>query len=499
MLFRSPGRYAPSTLAWAVETYANQLMDETDLYSRPVELELEYESTAHRIAALVACSVSLEHSEQTGAALHQQYHKRSKAEWLRFVAIANEARQAALFPLALAVDPSRGTALVLMRDAIAVPTVQDTALVLQRLATPPAQAERTAFLNLAPALLEQSYEHLAPRAIRHDLIVILGAITKLEAALAPPALRSVESHLLATVRTPFTQHVASVATGLWDDVLEPFVSAATSTAVLDSLRTLLSPEASFQVLWALLTTADVVRAGQQGPASTVSDLANALLADSLTGSIEGRYALARGLATLLVLLNGDDDASGLVPELDSLTSASLATLHTLASLRWVAQQSAPPATAATDALESAFGDMHVGAASAVVHPFSLLNGLLRLPQYSPSLSTDQPVAAALTAAQGAFVRRTALITQKRQVVDAPQDVEFALMLYQVGLPDLALEFAEMYPQGAGMRFVVGRALLETGRGEEAVEAFTKAAPALCASLALFFFYIFDSEHLRSSS
>ena len=82
----------------------------------------------------------------------------------------------------------------------------------------------------------------------------------------------------------------------------------------------------------------------------------------------------------------------------------------------------------------------------------------------------------------AFLTSTGLITQKRLLVDSPADVQFGRRLQKLGLPELAVEFVDMYPRGPGMLFVLGLAYLDMGRTDEAQTAFAKAAPALCASL-----------------
>lgn len=483
-----PGRYPPATLEYAIAVYEDALLAETtDPHSRPEALTFEYPSVSERIAAVVGCSVQLDVSPQTGAVLYDSYTKRLKGEWLRFVAIANESRTAALFPLALSVSPERGAALVVMRDAVAVPIVQDTVRVLQDLDPD----SRTAFLALPPHALEATYPHLAPRDIRQDLFTILDAIGTLSRALSSTAARELELELVAKVRTPFAAHVEDVAIELYEGSLEPYVTADVRDAVNEQLGILFKAEASFQALWTLLTTPEVVKPLVSKRTAPPSDLASALLTDAVAVSIEARYRLVGGLATLLLFICGDSTASGLLPDPASLTSGTLATLHTLASLRWVAQQAAaplpPPPSSADDSILERFDSLNVtrdvdSPDAPTVASFSLLNGLLRDPAYSPPLSLSSPLASSLTGGVSTFLDRTGLIIHKRLVVDSPGDVRFAKGLQERGLPDLALEFAELYPKGTGMLYVMGKAYVDLGRWEEAVKAFERAAPALCAFL-----------------
>lgn len=480
-----PARYPPATLEHALATYEEALLNETDPHGLPEALELDYDSSYERVCAVVGCTVELETSAQTGALLYDVYNKRLKVEWLRFVAMCNESRAVALFPTALAVCPERQVALVVMRDAIAVPILQDTVLTLQQLVSSETDVNETqAFLKLPPEVLELSYPHLAPRGIRHDIVSVLRAIKLLSSGMSRSASTRLEVELLARARAPFTHSTEETAIEIYERALEPHVGDELQERLSDELRTLVTPEASFQALWTLLTTADIVQPIRHPePVSPISDLSAALLTESLSASIEVRYSLALGLVTLLLYVYGEED--DLIPHIASLTSASFATLHTLASLRWLTHQatSPPPASSSDDTILERFGDMRVSAADATQPSpsFSFLNALIRQ-DYSPSLSTLQPLPIALTSAMCAFLTSTGLITQKRLLVDSPADVQFGRRLQKLGLPELAVEFVDMYPRGPGMLFVLGLAYLDMGRTDEAQTAFAKAAPALCASL-----------------
>ena len=487
-----PGRYSPSTLDYALSLYEGVLNDELSGFVRPIALDTEYDSILDRIAAVVGCTAQLEHSAQTGAPMYGAYFQRLKLEWLRFVAMLEESRTAAQFPVALAVESRRGLALALLRDGVSAPVVLDTAGVLISLSAQQGEAAagRRAFLALPPHALSKVHPHLALPDTRQDLFAILAAANELEAGLSGPASRALESQLITTLRKPLRQNIEDVALELYEAGLEPSIDGERAGRVSERLRALLTPEASFHALWQLLTTAHLIgpdmAPSQSGRAS---DLAQVLLADVVATAIEGRYQLAKSLATLLLFIYVEQD--GLIGNMSALTSGSFATLHTLASLRWVSRQTAVPVNSraqedgGVDVLAK-FNEMNMSAhhedSSNLVPPFSLLHGLLRDPAYSPLLGCPSPASAmptSLTQAGSGFLSSVGLITAKRLVIDTPKDVEFGLRLANKGLSALALEFVEMYPQGAGMHYVLGLAYLDLARVDEAQKAFARAAPSLC--------------------
>lgn len=482
-----PGRYSQVTLETALEGYEESTLAELDPRHRPEAFSFEYESVMDRIFAIVGCTVHLETSPQTGAALIDAFNKRLKVEWLKFVAMCNESRAAALFPTTIACSGPRGLIMVVTRDAVTVPVVQDTVLAMQRLETDDfALAD---FMGLLPEALELSYPALSPQAIRHDIFAIQVIITQLNSQLPLAVSAALERQLLVTVRSPFTADVEAIAGDLYQ-IIQSQIDEDLLSILSDQLALLLTPEASFHAIWALLTSSELVHPVEDaGTKAAISDLTSTLLADQLSNAIEARYQLAKGLATLLLFIHGEEQSS-FVPQLSSLTNSVLATFHTLASLRWITLQDAPlelelPAQESDDSILERFGEMKVSASgqtgSSSTPSVSLLNSLIR-DRHSPSLSLGHPLSLSFTHAASSFLASTGLVSQKRLVIDSPAEVVFAHRLTELVLYSLALEFVEMYPQGAGMLYVNGLALLGLDRFEEAANSFMRAAPAFCESL-----------------
>ncbi|KAM0793063.1 hypothetical protein ACM66B_000549 [Microbotryomycetes sp. NB124-2] len=490
-----PGRYPAWALADALETYEHALEREMDDMSPPTALSDYFESAFDRIRAVVGCTIQLEQSPATGAYLHEAYNKRIKIEWLKFVAMLNQSRTDALYPIGISVSAQRRSVVVLHRQAMSAPIVQDTVMTLRDIETMDASdARRRRFMTGPPTFFEGCYPHLSERSVRSDAISILEAIRQLESSLTTAQQRSLDETLVSRIRSPFAYSVEDVALDLYAETLEPFVDDETAQQVDDLMRNLLTPEATFQTLWAMLTTSQVVASAsadrQSSTLAVPSVLSSGLLADAVSLSIEARYTFARGLTTLLLFLCGED--VGILPELTSLTSSMFASLHTLATVRWIAQQRQAPTidTVKDDDVLARFGEMNVSGRGDADWPrreddehcqilpsTSLLQGLIRS-RYAPSLSTNDNFAVAATDGVSSFLSNLGLVSQKRLVVDTPADVTFALRLCQFGLSRLALEFVNMYPTGAGMLFVKGLAQVELGQLQDAQVSFAKAAPAL---------------------
>lgn len=491
-----PARYPPATLEYALGTYEDNLSEEFDPRYVPEALSIEYNTTFDRICAVVGCSIELETSPQTGAVLYDLYNKRLKGEWLKFVAICNESRSAALFPTCLTICSECQGIMVIMRDAISVPIVQDTVSAINSLLLSEDNTLILNYLDLPPSVLEVSYPHLAPMNIRHDILAIFKTISTLKAGLTSSASKQIDVEIglkleaVVKTRTPFNVNIDDIAGDFYDRAMEPCISDDLQESLSNSLRQLHTPAESFHALWNLLTTPELTRSTKSSSSSSrPSDLSSALLSDALSSTIETRYTLARDLFVLLCYIKAEED--GFILEISSITGASFATLHTYSSLQWIIQQSSVPlstpssssASMSNEAILERFGEMKVSNSidDSATPSFSLLSGLIR-DKYSPSLLSTSSLPQALMTASSQFLKSLGLLSPKLLVVDSREDVSFALRLYEIGLPDLALEFVGKYPQAAGMLYVKGLSLLELGRPEEAQIDLARAAAALCEYL-----------------
>ena len=483
-----PGRYSATTLEFALDGYEDTTLSEIDPRHRPEAFSFEYESTADKIRAIVGCTVQLEISTQTGAFLHEAYNKKLKVEWLKFVAMCNESRAAALFPTALAGSDERGLMMILTRDAIVVPIIQDSVGMLERLEGN--GHELAVFMNLEEASLEGSYASLAAGGVRQDIFSILSVITSIQATISRADARELEDALLKIVRTPLAADIEDISLELFDKFLAPNIDDTLSATLSDQLRLLGNPSDSLQTLWRLVSSSELIESIETDPDSSdpISELSAALLADQISLSIDSRYSLVKGLIVLMLYLYGEEGEL-LGEGLSGLANATFASFHTLSALKWITKQGPPPILVDLESDQSIlerFGEMKMDGNSASPHSipsFSLLNSLLLNPSFSPALSSPSHLSQSLTQSANDFLSSTGLLAEKLSLVDTPEEVSFALRLVEMDVGESVLDFVEMF-QGAtreGMRFVKGLCLmrLDDERMMGSVEEFSKAAAALC--------------------
>lgn len=483
-----PGRYSATTLEFALDEYEDTTLSEIDPRNRPEAFSFEYESTVDRIRAVVGCTVQLEISTQTGAFLHEAYNKKLKVEWLKFVAICNESRAAALFPTALAGSDEKGLMMVLTRDAIVVPIIQDSVSMLRRLEG--SGIDLAVFMNLEEASLEGSHASLASNGVRQDVFGILSIISSIQTIVPQADARELEQSLLKIVTTPLIADVEDISLELFDRFLAPNIDDTLSSSLSDQFQLLSNPSDCLQVLWRLVSSSELVESIETDPDSSnpISELSAALLADQLSLSIDSRYDLVKGLIVLLLYLYGEEGEL-LGEGMSRLGNAMLASFHTLSALKWITKQGPPASLVDVDSEESIlerFGEMKMdGSASPHALPsFSLLNSLLLNTNFSPALSSSYPLSQSLTQSANDFLSSTGLLAEKLSLTDTPEEVSFALRLVEMGVGEKVGKWVEMYGEAKreGMRFVKGLILLtldDEARVEESMVEFSKAAAALC--------------------
>ncbi|GAA6013580.1 hypothetical protein JCM11491_002714 [Sporobolomyces phaffii] len=495
-----PGRYPPASFDYALDVYED--IARAECADRgvcvPRAFELEYESNLVRAAAVVGSGVEVEHSSQTGAALVDVYTKRVKLEWLRFVALLNESRKAALFPTALAVDEPTGLAFVVARDSVSVPVEQAVVESLH------------AHLDL-PALVGPM---IAPGSPGSNFVALVGVVARVRSQLSLAARRSFEQAVLDRVRTPFTTDVADVALDLFEQTLEPVLSDSALAEVLAAVRAFdAEPGPTIERF-----LSDVVLATDP-PARRVSipclpdahrwasELGTAVVADVVTTTTQARYDLALAVVLVLVAAWGaaaaTSDAAGAEPAIagvEQTTGCAFAALHAVAALEWTATQVAYPTLDAVERVvhssssSSASGGDEVaqqfqalrvvGAEVLPVPTYSLVNALLRIPTYAPRVpaATYAALPAALSDAAQAFVAATGLVVSTPStIIDATAaDVRFAHALVELGQYDQALAFVGQYPTAPGFAYVRARAELARGDARAATTGFERAASGWCA-------------------
>lgn len=440
---------------------------------------------------MVGCHVELEYSGQTGAPLIDEYTKKVKLEWLRFVALLNESRSAALFPTVLSVDDTRGLAFVVGRDSISVPIVEEVVQSLHQ----ELGSTSTSTTSLAP---------LFPNYPQSNFVALLSLIKSMLSKLSLAESRTFEATLLNRIRIPFTTDIEDISLTLFEQTLEPSLSQETLSQVLEGLRGFIEPSKTIESFCQLLLASPSSSSTSSDPRVGSTDLSNAILTDLLTTSIRARYDLAKGIVLVLIAAWGASDEEGTEPPMASFeqtTSLAFSTLHSISTLQWTATQVAHPTFDAVESVrkvstkeegddffEEKFGALKMGGggggAGAEVLPvptYSLLNALLRIPSYSPTVtaSTHAAIPTSLANAASTFLSESQLLVPSPLIHSTEADVRFANSLVKLGLYEQAKELIRGYPKVAGMAYVDGRADLEIGDGEGATKNFERAAAGLC--------------------
>ncbi|KAH8923593.1 hypothetical protein BT69DRAFT_1350037 [Atractiella rhizophila] len=195
---------------------------------------------------------------------------------------------------------------------------------------------------------------------------------------------------------------------------------------------------------------------------------HSLALESVLGiMIDRRWSKSRKLICRLVGMYAREEA---MDKWEESFSAAISVHHTWSALRWLKDQPVEfplpprPNTEAIPQLDAA--------------PVSLLHYLL-LTIFRSVLAKTNSSAEDVALGVASFFAQTDLLTPKRLIVASPSDVKFAYRLFQLGLFNAALQWTEMFPGTAGMKFVKGLAEVELGRLEDAREDFERAASGVC--------------------
>lgn len=503
-----PGRYPPSTLEFALSEYQSLVTAEVaDAGSfLPEQFDLDYPTPLARAAAIVGSTVVLQQDAETGAVLHEAHDHALKLEWLRFVALLNESRAAALYPTSLAIDEQRGIAAVIGRDSLAVPIVREAVRTLHdESALAALSMDPDADIDLPPAMASDS-------VLRADILPLLSIIRTVESGLPMGARRRFGRALAAQLATPLTTDVLACALDLYETHLEPMLDPFLPD-LPSAVAGLENPERAVEAFLRLLTAEQLPPISMAAQDSQeVTDLTRAVLAGAFDLSVEARYALAQGLVTLLAAVSaaGNDDARSadgegdfssadkMIPNLDRLIASAFTAFHATASLRWLAHSAASPSPASVEACRKLLaqsegqdgfvqrlgqlrmheaGRFDAGEDSPVA-TYGLVNTLIRLPDYSPALLPASRSALSVSiayAASGLFRSLGVLpLAAPTEIVSTPAHAVLAMRMHQVTLSPEALEWCAMWPASAGLQYCMGCSQLELGNAEAAGEAFGRA-------------------------
>ena len=498
-----PRRYSPSTLEHAADRYTTALLNQPG--DRSDALTRQYSSISQRICSIVGAHVSLEYSEDTGAPLYDKLARRLMSEWVRFVAMCNESKSSSEYPLNLIACTSRNMIFGMTRNSIIIPVVQDTASVLRALSTATPE-----ILDEFQLQSEMNVNFTFPLlgVVGPDLLS-LARISSDFFALFPSEIALVlETRLLEFVCEPYSVTVRDLC-----EELEPLHSECIEESdhhlLLAKLDSLSRTGAAMKSFLRVMVTEQVLPGLEDPSADLPTDLAIAILTESLTVAIEARYQLTLQLVILLIYMTSEIPANRFPVEdedvddqlvmlnttldLDGLLHSALAALHSLHILCWTCAQPVPydilekNATETEDTLLHKMNGLQVASDSASATgtmSADLLNALLRsgynygTPTLFPSHLTSP---CSFTRCLTNLFSHLSLLHNKTMVLVNPQDLQFVQKILHLQLPSATLTIANMYPRNVGLQYLIGVAQLSLGRFDEAQSVLEKAVIGICKS------------------
>lgn len=482
----TPGRYPPASFDYAIDVYRDLVESEQTTTTRLRDDELDSSGGVARAVDLVASHVRLERSVETGAALVDEYAKRVKLEWLRFVALLNESRASALVPNSLAIndnddDDNRRVAFVIARDSVSVPVVEEPVQALDRRLKSKSESPTTTS-RLFSTYPETNFCSLV------DLVRSTSSRLSLEERLR------FELAVVERVRTPFTTDVEDVALDLFERTLES--SSLSLDEVVNGLKSFVEPAKTIEAFCQLVVS--FPSSAKEGGGGRLTDLGNAVVSDVVKSMIDARYALLTGLALVLVAAWGataddEDDVDPVMASFEQTTMVAFATLHSVATLEWsLSTEVACPTRDAVDAVvvarrdaapfEERFDQLEVNHDDVLPVPtYSLVNALVQIPPYSPTIaSSSSSFARVVSDAARQFFGSVGTLRSGSSIDSTARDVDLFDSLERLGLAREVKRVLSRgwYPTSPGLAYVEARCDLSLGDSDHAVRQFERAAAGL---------------------
>jgi len=528
-----PGRFALSALTTALDGYISTVLAQSSSssVSRSVRQQIgtsigrstttggggvpsalcrSYASLPARIGAVVGCQLERAIDPLTGAVREREHLEACLAEWVGFLARADEAEQRARWALtAVVLHPSTEEEeepteepiwAVVRRDGLLVPVERagpaEDAVATGRLASPSSSS------SAASTLLSLALDLVGTTNSGAGGSISSGPAAEL--AVPYPSLVHVRSDLgrFAAGQAPLGGlSVEDAVLDLWLGRCEPGLAPQTA-ARLEALRSghggpKTVARGATELLDLLGQTADGANAatGHGDSARALSPLGAALAGSAVLECAAARERLALGLVLVLGAVGSQtaEDDPALVDLVRTLDRA-VRSWQEAAALEWVAKTgvevgvaaAAPTAVAAqagSPEWVDRFGGLKVGGTTsssssnqaALLPPPSILASLLSVNSPSPSASLRRTASAVL--------RSWTALSQPG--ADRSPALALVSRVLALGQPGRAAELADRYDDADGTGYVQARAALALGQIESSVRLFERAAAVFGASLGLF--------------
>lgn len=507
-----PGRFSTLTLQTALEDYTYQLSRKNNR----AQVSGSISSLSKRFGAIVGSQLAIEVSPDTGAPVVDVFRKQLKLEWLGIWATVRDLDRQSRWPVSTS---TIGQSLfVLTREGISVPVPEEAAGVVDRLGK--SEIEANQFLNLPEGALRRVYPSLGGSDARVAVLsvtmsgeYIAGLLKSQEAqsgesdvpsmgSLLDVLIRNINDTLAAGLQGP----PELVAGSLWDDFLDPVLTEDERM----NIRRILSETSS--VNRGLVQCVEILEdcsfafnstEPNSEPSSSFSGLGNALLSSTLSQIIESRYTLARNVffTSLFYLADSFDplDDSEKSEELIEILTRVMVAYHRYRVLKWVAGQTGEEAgerKQATKAQKAGRSKRKLGDdgqtdvlgglkvkemednerdTDEFTTEYSLLHCLVaRL--FAPEVpGSDMTLSVLLQAAMNVLDQIHLLSGDQIDIAAQSPDIVLGNKIFIDGHPLLAGAYSDLYPLSSGVAYLKGRAFLEAGVLDGAVQYLEKAA------------------------
>ncbi|KZP00045.1 hypothetical protein CALVIDRAFT_320407 [Calocera viscosa TUFC12733] len=273
--------------------------------------------------------------------------------------------------------------------------------------------------------------------------------------------------VLATIRAPMEQSTEDVCIGIYEGTLQPDLLKR-KKELLRSLQGLIGFDNAVKIVLRSLTKTSVFPGRRHTEADEGDEPLDGSVASHICNIVQSRYDTSLALIALLSFVAAEAPES--MKDATGLLGDTLVVVHSLSTLWHICQQPGdkPPKKEESAGLEEdfeiRFGKLQVVTEAGSSSPrqgtdYSLIDSLLPEAQDDADIRTSA----------FDFIDSTGLLKRRREITALAGDAKFLNELRLKGHLSVVAEVASWYPKSPAVSFVLGRALLDLKRGEEAAD------------------------------
>jgi nuclear pore complex protein Nup160 len=446
-----PGLFSKYTLRAALQQYSTVLSSLQGSHTRL--LTATYDSLTEHIAAVVGSTVTLGLDPQTGEQLWNPYWNALKRDWEGFVARCREIERNARWPLSLGLT-SHGEPFVVERERLSAVVVTDRAMQFY---------ETTKALPIAVDV-----DPGAP-----DIFSLIQLAFSIRSYFNPLQSITIDQAILDLSREesplPYLDRAAQFSNRHITNIL----TVEAISWLEQNLDKILDLEATVGDILNILTGLDAVKLEEDDPdviGTPQMPWQTGLTTAYITSTIQYRQALTLQIFALLAFIA--DVRPHTISSEPSVIGQALAAIQCISALQHVSTWPAGDpeavfASFAEDDVASLMQSMHVSGNSTNNRygpTYSLLH-LLLIPTASFPLGRTSYISPSVSAHQ--FLSANGLLRTRAMPTVEMSEVQFLNQILKLGQGEVAREMLEWFPRSPAITYLLGRALLDCGRSDDA--------------------------------